>query len=100
MGMPKGQSGNPKGKPKGIQNKTTIEFKEAINKLLTHAAPSMVKWLDRIAEEDPYKALSIIDKLGEFAYPKLSRVTTAGDPEAPLEHKVRVELIASNHTDS
>lgn len=72
--MPKkGVSNNPAGKPKGASNRTTIEFKEAVNNLLNHATPNMIKWLDKVAEDSPEKALDTVAKLAEYVAPKLSR---------------------------
>lgn len=61
------------GRTKGTPNKATQQFKEALNELLEHAAPKMVDWLDRIAEDDPAKAMDIMSKYIEFVYPKLAR---------------------------
>ena len=83
----KGKSGNPEGRKKGVETKATKEFKEAVNNLLTHAAPKMVEWLDRIAEADPYKAMSIVDKMAEFANPKLSRSELTGKDGGAIETK-------------
>lgn len=77
----KGVSNNPKGKPKGVQNKTTTEFKEAVNKFLHYAQPNMVRWLERIAVDDPAKALDIVAKLAEYAHPKLARTELAHEGE-------------------
>ena len=68
-----GKSGNPAGKPKGAVNKTTTEFKQALNMLLEHAAPKMIEWLDRIAVDDPNRALDHVGRLAEYVYPKLQR---------------------------
>ena len=81
MAPKKGVSNNPAGKPKGALNKTTIEFKEAVNKLLTMAAPRMVDWLDRVAMDDPSKALSHVANFAEFTYSKRSRVDKDGNSE-------------------
>ncbi len=61
------------GRPKGLQNKATVEFKEAINRLLDHAQPHIINWLKRVAKTDPARALDLIAKLAEYAHPKLSR---------------------------
>lgn len=73
----KGQTNNPKGRPAGIPNKTTTDFKKAINNLVEYATPEMVSWLKQVAEEDPAKALDLLHKLAEFAYPKLARTELA-----------------------
>lgn len=61
------------GRPKGCENKATKDFKQAVVNLLEHASPKIIRWLERVAEDDPKGALEIIGKLGEFAFPKLSR---------------------------
>lgn len=87
MGQKKGQTGNPNGRPKGIQNRATTEFKEAVNNLIAFATPQMIDWLERIAVEDPAKALELIYKFAQFGYPLLQRTQVAGDEENPLVFK-------------
>jgi hypothetical protein len=84
-----GQSGNPKGKPKG-PNKATVEFRQTVQALLDRNSENVAKWLERVAADDAYKALSIIAQLAEFAAPKLARTEVAGDPENPLKHSLEV----------
>ena len=84
MSLPKGRTNNPNGRPAGIPNRTTTEFKEALNRLLTHAAPQMVSWLDRIAETNPEKAIDAVGKLAEYVHPKLARQELVGDKDNPL----------------
>lgn len=77
---------NPAGRHKGKPNRVTTEFKEAVNNLLSHAAPHLVDWLNRIAIEDPAKAVDTVAKLAEYSYPKLARV------ESKTEHSGKIEF--------
>ena len=61
----------PGGRPKGVPNKATMQFKEALNNLLEHSAPSMIEWLGQI--DDPAKRFDILSKFAEYIYPKLGR---------------------------
>jgi hypothetical protein len=85
MDMPPGP-----GRPKGLPNKATLEFKEAVTNLLNHAAPEMTKWLETIAADNPEKAFDIIAKLGEYAFPKLARteIRNADGETFKTEHSV------------
>ncbi len=96
--MAKGQKTG--GRSAGIPNKATQEAREAIAEFINGNAHRLQDWLDRVAIQDPEKAFSLFQSVIEYHVPKLARTTTVGDPDAPLEHKVRVEIIASNHTDS
>lgn len=70
--MPRKGTPNPNaGRPAGSQNKATIEFKEALTKLMDTAAPDLVKWLGEI--EDPFKRFEVLSKFAEFIHPKLGR---------------------------
>lgn len=73
------------GRPKGLPNKATVEFKQAVTNLLNYAAPEMVGWLSRVAEESPEKALDLTAKLAEYAAPKLARTELAGDKDNPIK---------------
>lgn len=101
MPFEKGKSGNPKGKKAGQQNKATLEFKEAVNKLIDYATPQMVEWLELVAQEDPSKALDHIYKFAQFGYPLLARTEQTGPDGGAQEHKITVELMgASKRKDS
>ena len=71
--MAKGGKREGSGRPKGAVNKTTLEFKEAVNKLIEFATPQMIDWLERIAEDNPDKALDHVYKFAQFGYPLLAR---------------------------
>lgn len=87
MKFEKGKTGNPNGRPKGIPNKSTLEFKEAINNLLEYAAPQMVDWLIEVAADDKLKALNYIKDMAEFAHPKLARTELTGKDGGAIETK-------------
>jgi hypothetical protein len=72
-----------KGRPKGAVNKSTAIVREAIANLLERNAPNMDKWLNEVAQDDPYKALDLMNKLSEYHIPKLARTEVTGrDGEA------------------
>lgn len=83
--MRKGVTNNPRGRPAGIPNKATVQFKEALNNLLDTAAPDMVKWLGEI--DDPFKRFDVLSRFSEYIYPKLQR-TELKNPDGE-EFKVR-----------
>jgi len=67
------------GRTKGAENKSTIEIKEAYSMLIKHNIPNLVKWLDKIAEKDPAKAIYILADLSEYVIPKLARTDLTND---------------------
>jgi hypothetical protein len=77
-----------KGRPAGVPNKSTQIVREAIANLLERNAPNMDKWLNEVAQEDPYKALDLMNKLSEYHIPKLARTEVTGLDGAPQEHVV------------
>ena len=92
MAFKKGESGNKSGRPTGVKNKVTTEFKLALNDLLQNSAPRIQGWLDEVASDDPSKALDHLGKLAEFVHPKLARKELVGDKENPLDINVGLSL--------
>jgi hypothetical protein len=72
------------GRPKGVPNKITTEFRETVNALLRENSGNVSLWLSDVARDDPSKALDLLCKLAEYATPKLARTELAGDKDAPL----------------
>lgn len=90
----KGQSGNPKGRTKGQSNKTTQEFKKALNDLLEKSAPQMSEWLDEIAKDDPMKAFQVLKDFAEYIHPKLARteVQNLDKDGEPADAKTAIDI--------
>ena len=77
-----------KGRAKGVPNKSTQIVREAIANLLERNAPNMDRWLNEVAQDDPYKALDLMNKLSEYHIPKLARTEISGVDGAPQQHVV------------
>ena len=79
MGLPKGKTNNPNGRPKGTPNKTTKEIRDAFQLFVEDNIESFQEWIDRIAEKNPVKAIELISGLSDFVLPKLSRMEVQAD---------------------
>ena len=65
------------GRAKGTVNKSTKEFKEALNHFIQHSQDDLLKWLGEI--EAPEKRIDCFVKIAEFVYPRLNRVNLVSD---------------------
>lgn len=75
----------PNGRPKGVPNKATTRFKEALNTLFEESSDKMIGWLEEV--DNPKDRFDILSKFVEVLYPKLARQELVGDPEKPITHK-------------
>jgi len=77
------------GRPKGMPNKSTSKVREAIAELLERNAGNMDRWLNEVAEKDPYRALDLMQKLSEYHIPKLARTEVTGKDGEAQEMVIR-----------
>jgi hypothetical protein len=87
----KGEKRPNQGRPKGMPNKATKEFRETVKRVLEDNSDNVARWLAMVAEgdgdtvkPDPGKALDLMSKLAEFAAPKLARTEHVGDKDEPI----------------
>jgi len=77
------------GRPKGLQNKTTIAAKEAIARFVDGNADRLQGWLDEIAaDQGPAAAFKCFSDLLEYHVPKLARTEVTGADGGPQELKI------------
>lgn len=82
----KGQSGNPKGRPAGSENKSTALAREAIARFVDGNSAKLEKWLDEIYEEHGAKeAFNAFMATVEYHVPKLGRTEHTGEDGGPMK---------------
>lgn len=72
------------GRPKGLQNKVTIELKESFKLLAEHNVDKLQDALDRMFADDPDKAVKHFLALAEYVTPKLARTELTGADSGPV----------------
>lgn len=96
MGMPPGKTGNPNGRPKGSENKSTTELKQTVANFVASNAEKFAGWLDKIEQDNgPLEAFKRVEALLEYALPKQARVDTTitGADGGPVQHSVTVNYV-------
>jgi len=97
MPFKEGKSGNPNGRPKGSANKTTNTIREAFTKLVEDNLENMTKWLETVADQNPEKALTIINQMAEYTTPKLARVENKIETDEEI-NQVKIEIVKRSNT--
>jgi hypothetical protein len=88
------------GRPKGSENKTTRDIKEAYKMLIENNLDNLTNWLIQVAKKDPAKAIYIISDLSEYVIPKLARQEHTGKDGDPIQSETIVKLDLTKLSDA
>lgn len=72
------------GRPKGAENKATKDIRASYKLLLENNLGNLQEWIDRIAENNPAKAIELLNSMSEYIIPKLQRTELVGDKDKPI----------------
>ena len=93
MAFKKGDDPNRgKGRPKGLQNRTTTELKDMLNSIISKQFDNMEDDLVKLKKTNPAKALELSIKLIEYVIPKLQKTNISGE----LNLNQKIETININ----
>ena len=81
------------GRKKGTPNKLTNELREAFTELLGSNIGRVQELFDKVAENNPQKALELLLKLSEFAIPKLRAIEVNNESEEAKHTSLDIRII-------
>ena len=87
----KGQSGNPKGRPKGSRNKATAAARATFATFVEGNIEKLQAMFNRVARRSPAKAIELFLKAAEFVHPKLRRSEVTGEGGGPLKFTLNLD---------
>lgn len=82
------------GRPKGTPNRTTKEVRQQFEHLLNNNVDKLQNLFDKVAEENPTKAIELILKISEFVLPKLRSTELKQDTD-PINN-LKIEIIKTS----
>jgi hypothetical protein len=87
MGLKKGMTNNPGGRPKGKPNRSTSEIKTAFQNLLDANIEQMEEDLKELT---PKERIHVLLKLADFVLPRIQSVQSESEE---LDNRITVEII-------
>ena len=75
---------------KGTPNKATNETRELFNNLVTNNSSKIQTLLDKVAEDNPAKAIELFIKMSEFVLPKLRSTELKQDADSIKNLKIEI----------
>lgn len=100
MGLKKGQTNNPNGRPKGTPNKISAETRRFISELIHSSRTDIKKSLKALERDDSFKYLTIIERLMSYAIPKMQEIDVNAQVEAEYsELKKMLEICPDEFLD-
>ncbi len=85
MGLRKGQTNNPSGRPKGTPNKITANLRSRINDFLTDNWGNLQNDFDKL---EPKERLQFYEKLLQYGLPRLQNTQLSTDFEKLSEEQL------------
>lgn len=76
MGLPKGRTNNPNGRPEGSENKITADLRRGISNFLSENWERMQKDFDSL---EPKERLAFYEKLLQYGLPRLQSTHLTND---------------------
>lgn len=92
MPFQKGKSGNPKGKPKGADNKLTKEARELFIETLEGQVPNIEDAFKKVYNDNPAKFLELFAKYAQYFVPRKTESEVKGELSTSFDFK---EIIRS-----
>lgn len=85
------------GRQKGTPNKATAEIRDAFSDLLSYSKDHMIEWIQKVAIENPEKALALCIQAAEYTIPKLARSEMTGaDGKDLIPDTINLNFIKPN----
>lgn len=77
-----------KGRPKGTHNKTSMEAKSIINRIVDKSLEWAEEDIEKLRKKDPIRAFELSMKLMDYAYPKLKSIEMKAEVTSKIEQIV------------